>query len=126
MVKGIGTDILEIEKIKPIFETPSYLTDSFIQRTYTQAEIALAEARPVPLFCYATRFAGKEAVFKALSVTGEDCRLSEIEILPDDSGKPFVNLYGAAAELAKKREISQVLISLSYEYNYAVAYAIAE
>lgn len=126
MLKGIGTDILEIEKIKTLFNSPSYLSDSFVLRTYTAAEIALAESRPVPLFCYATRFAGKEAVFKALSVTGEDCRLAEIEILSEDSGKPFVNLYGAAAELAKKREISQILISLSYEYNYAVAYAIAE
>ncbi len=126
MIKGIGTDILQIQKLKPIFDAPNHQTDSFVQRTYTPAEIALAEARPVPLFCYATRFAGKEAVFKALSVTGEDCRLSEIEILSDDSGKPFVNLYGAAAALAQKREISQVLISLSYEYDYAVAYAVAE
>lgn len=126
MLKGIGTDILEIEKIKTLFDSPSYLSDSFVQRTYTAAEIALAESRPVPLFCYATRFAGKEAVFKALSVTGEDCRLNEIEILAEDSGKPFVNLHGSAARLAEKREISQILISLSYEYNYAVAYAIAE
>lgn len=126
MIKGIGTDILQIQKLKSVFDTPDYQTDSFVLRTYTAAEIALAESRPVPLFCYATRFAGKEAVFKALSVTGEDCRLNEIEILSEDSGKPFVHLHGAAARLAEKREISQILISLSYEDDYVFACAIVE
>lgn len=126
MIKGIGTDILEIRKLSPVLEQENYLTDSFIRKTYTDKEIALAESRAIPLYCYATRFAGKEAVFKALTQTGEDLRLCEIEILSDEARKPFVTLHGNAALLAQKREIRTVLISLSYEDNYAVAYALAQ
>lgn len=125
MIYGIGTDILEIKKLCPVFEQSDYLKDSFVKKTYTPAEIALAESRPVPLYCYATRFAGKEAVFKALTITGADIRLNEIEILSDDTGKPFVNLYGNAAALAAKKEISKILISLSFEDAYAIGYAAA-
>lgn len=126
MIKGIGTDILGIGALCPILEQEHYQNDSFIRRTYTPAEIALAESREIPLYCYATRFAGKEAVFKALTVTGEDIKLSEIEILSDLSGKPYVKLHGAARELAQKKEICRIQISLSYEKEYAVAFVIAE
>lgn len=126
MIKGIGTDLLKIKRLMPILSQEEYLNDSFIRRTYTAAEIALAESRDVPLYFYATRFAGKEAVFKALNTTGEDVRLSEIEILCDDSGKPRVVLHGSALSLAQKKEISHILISLSYEDDCALAYAVAE
>ena len=126
MIKGIGTDILSIQKLKPIFDKEDYLQDSFVRKTYTEKEIALAESRPLPIYCYATRFAGKEAVFKALTVTGEDLRLNEIEILSDEIGKPYIVLHQNAALLAEKKEISHILISLSYEDDTAIAYAIAE
>jgi len=126
MIKGIGTDILSIDKLHYIFQKTDYLTDSFVTKTYTEAEIKLAEERDLPLYCYATRFAGKEAVFKALTATGEDLRLNEIEILSDKFGKPYVVLHGNALLIAQKKEISQILISLSYEHDYAIAYAIAE
>ena len=126
MIKGIGTDILSIDKLTPIFEKEDYLNDSFVRKTYTEGEIALAESRPLPIYCYATRFAGKEAVFKALTVTGEDLHLYEIEILSDETGKPYVTLHGQALLLAQKKEISQVLISLSYEDNTAIAFAVAD
>ena len=126
MIKGIGTDILSIHKLEPIFQKEDYLKDSFVRKTYTASEIALAESRAVPIYCYATRFAGKEAVFKALTVTGEDFHLNEIEILSDETGKPYVTLHGQALLLAQKKEISQILISLSYEDDSALACAIAE
>lgn len=126
MIKGIGTDLLKINRLSPILEQENYIGDSFIRRTYTPAEIALAESRPVPLYCYATRFAGKEAVFKALNETGDDCRLNEIEILSEENGKPYVVLHGLAKALAEKKEISRILISLSYEDDFALAYALAE
>ena len=109
MIKGIGTDILSIHKLEPIFQKPDYPGDSFIRKTYTPSEITLAEERPLPLYFYATRFAGKEAVFKALTVTGEDLRLNEIEILSTSEGKPYVILHGNALALAEKKEIRQVL-----------------
>lgn len=126
MVKGIGTDILAIERLRPIIEQPNYIRDSFIQKTYTKHEIALAESRPSPIYCYATRFAGKEAVFKAFGIHGNAIRLNEIEILSDDNEAPYVLLSGNAQKIAKEKEISQILISLSYEDQYAIAYCVME
>jgi holo-[acyl-carrier-protein] synthase len=126
MVKGIGTDILAIEKLRPILDQPNYLSDSFIQKTYTKNEIALAESRSIPIYCYATRFAGKEAVFKAFGIHGNDIRLNEIEILSDENEAPYVLLSKNAEKIAKEKEISQILISLSYEEQYAIAYCIME
>jgi phosphopantetheine--protein transferase-like protein len=77
----------------------------------------------VPLYSYATRFAGKEAVFKALHINGEDIRLNEIEILELENGQPFITLHGKAERISKERGISQIHISLSYDTDYAIAYA---
>ena len=63
MLYGIGTDILNINQIE---SSVSDRQDPFVRKIYTPAEIELIESRPLPLYSYATRFAGKEAVFKAL------------------------------------------------------------
>ena len=70
--------------------------------------------------------AGKEAVFKALGISAEAVRLTEIEILPDENGGPVVSLYGTVHYQAKRREIQEVLISLSWEDEYALAVAVAQ
>ncbi|MFV0466218.1 MAG: holo-ACP synthase [Lachnospiraceae bacterium] len=126
MLIGIGTDILEIDKLRHVFSKDNYLEDSFVKKTYTIAEISQAENRSSPLQYYATRFAGKEAVFKALTQNGEDHRLIDIEILSDEYGAPHVILHGNAALLAKKREVTDIMISLSYEHRYALAFACAQ
>lgn len=119
---GVGTDILKIAHISSKGIDPA---DSFTRRIYTSAEMAEAAKREVPLNYYATRFAGKEAVFKALNISGESIRLSEIEILNDEKGQPHVTLSGRMAELAAGQGIQRVLISLSYDTDYAVAFAVS-
>lgn len=120
MTLGIGTDILRIDRLATVTLNKD---DPFIQSTYTENELAMIMKRPVPLYCYATRFAGKEAVFKALNIGGNEIRLNEIEILELETGQPYVTLLGRAKEIADQKEISQVLISLSYDTDYAIAYA---
>ena len=61
MIHGIGTDILNIQTIAPSVADRS---DPFVRKTYTEKELELIDSRPLPLYCFATRFAGKEAVFK--------------------------------------------------------------
>jgi len=120
MTYGIGTDIVKISHLKPFAET---LNDPFIQKTYTEKELKLILSREVPLNSLATRFAGKEAVFKSLSISGDHVRLNEIEILENDFGQPQVILHGYIKKLAEERNIQKILISLSYDTDYAVAYA---
>ena len=122
MVYGIGTDILNLRTIRPSVENPQ---DSFVLKIYTKKELELIQSRDLPLYCYATRFAGKEAVFKAFGVDGDALQLNEIEILEQENGQPIVYLHGRAAELAKELGIARVLISLSYDTDYVVAYATA-
>lgn len=126
MIKGIGVDILEIKKLHPIFGQTDYINDSFVRKVFTAREIELAESRPVPVNCYATRFSGKEAIFKALGINGDSLRLNEIEILSNEDGKPYVNLLGNAAKIAKEKGIHQIHLSLSYEDKYAIAFCIAQ
>lgn len=120
---GIGTDILKISNLGVNSLEPN---DSFVLKTYTPAEVEQALQREVPLFYYATRFAGKEAVFKALNLSTEYFRLSEIEILNNENGQPYVTLRGALAQLAAQQGVQKVAVSLSYDTDYAVASALAE
>lgn len=122
MVLGIGTDILKISNIASAISTPN---DPFITATYTEAEIQLICSRKIPLYSYATRFAGKEAIFKTLSADGNKIRLNEIEILEKATGEPYVILHGTASLAASKKGIAEVFISLSYDTDYAIAYATA-
>ena len=89
------------------------------RQLYTPAEIELIESRPIRLYSYATRFSGKEAVFKALNLNGNAIRLNEIEILENENGQPQVTLHGKAEQFAKEKEITSVMISLSYDTDYA-------
>lgn len=122
MVTGIGTDILKISRL-----TPETLQegDPFFKMTYTASEAKQARARANPLYYYATRFAGKEAVFKALRLCPDGIRLNEIEILSREDGSPAVTLHGRLKGLAQKKGIDHILLSLSYDTDYAVAYAMA-
>ena len=120
---GIGTDILKLSSLASSVQEE---TDPFVQATYTERERALIRSREVPLYSYGTRFAGKEAVFKCLGVDGNRIRLNEIEILERETGQPYVILHGRAAEAAAEHGIREIHISLSYEDEYAIAFAAAE
>ena len=120
MIWGVGTDILSIRRLSGILESDS----GFAESVYTPGELEIIRARPAPIYCYATRFAGKEAVFKALRPDG-NTRWREIEILSGPDGAPFVRLGGAAARHAAAHGVTKVEISLSYEDEYACAFAVA-
>lgn len=121
MIIGIGTDILNIHNIE---NAVMEMNDPFVTKTYTQKELELILSRPVPLNSFATRFAGKEAVFKAFSVHGDALRLNEIEILENENAQPVVYFHGNAKKLAGEKGIKTVLISLSYDTDYAIAYVL--
>lgn len=123
MVLGIGTDIIDIQRIRAVFEEG---TDSFFERVYTRREREQASERPDPVYYFSTRFAGKEAVFKCLSISATDIRLDEIEILDGETGQPRVTLTGNMKERAERKGVRSIFISLSYENDHAVAVALAQ
>jgi holo-[acyl-carrier protein] synthase len=112
----IGIDLLEIERLERALERHPRLAD----RVFTQAEQDYAAARARPARHLAARFAAKEAVVKALGLSGGFC-LSEVEVV---AGKPpTVRLKGRAAEAASGRSID---ISVTHSRDFAAAVALTE
>ena len=75
----------------------------------------------------AGRWAAKEAFSKALG-TGmcAECAFVEIEVLSDERGKPFIRLYAATAETAKRLGVSRIHVSISHERELATAFVVLE
>ncbi len=111
----IGIDIIEIARIEKAI---ARWRESFLHRVYTEPELKLCHNRPSSL---AARFAGKEAVVKALGTQAKGISWKEIEILSDPSGQPLVHLYGKAQDRANGLGLNNLAISLSHSKEYAIA-----
>ncbi len=116
----IGTDIVEIARIQKAVELWG---ERFLQRIYTEPELRLCRKKPSRL---AGRFAGKEAVMKALGTGTQGISWREIEIMADPNGQPIVQLYGKAQIKADGMGLTNLAISLSDSREYAIASVIGE
>ena len=119
-----GTDIIEVNRIKESIEK---FGNSFKNRVFTAQEIEYCEKKNINKFqSYAGRFAAKEAVFKALSEYIDnkfEVQWTDIEVINDENGRPFINLYG---EFEKKVGNNfDIDISISHVNQMAVASAVA-
>ena len=121
MIRGIGTDIVEIARIAKLMDNRH-----FIERILTVEEQAILDSRPIPEQWLAGRFAAKEAVAKALGVGLHRCPPNYVQVLYDDNGAPTVELFGTAYQSMHDLGIKRVHLSISHEANYAVAMAVAE
>ncbi|KUK82412.1 MAG: Holo-[acyl-carrier-protein] synthase [Pelotomaculum thermopropionicum] len=119
---GVGTDIIEIDRVERAVQRGGR---RFLERVFTPAECFFCDARKDRFACYAARFAAKEAVLKALGSGLAGCRWVDVEISREEGGPPKVKLSGTAAEIIKKNGIAEVLVSLSHNRKYAVAFAVA-
>jgi|SRR5580704_11773543 holo-[acyl-carrier protein] synthase len=124
MILGTGIDIIEVARIAVSYEK---FGGRFVNRILLPDEIAycLRHKNPAPFL--AARFAAKEAISKAFG-TGIGAALGwqDMEIRRQESGKPFVILYGKGRELFEARGAKQLLVSLSHTQNYAAATAVLE
>ena len=113
-----GVDLIEIGRIRRAIERWG---ERFLSRIYTEEERRRYESRVQEL---AVRFAGKEAVMKALGTGRRGISWRDIEILSDDSGKPRVLLRGGARRRASELGLEDIEISLSHSREMAMASAI--
>ncbi len=118
MISGVGTDIIEIDRIAKACEK-----QAFLAHTFTQDEIDEAKGRASVL---AGDYAVKEAVAKAFGTGFRGFSPLEIEALRDGSGKPYVVLYGGAKECADRLDIDTVYVSVSDTKDVAIAFAVAQ
>ncbi|HEX3021779.1 MAG TPA: holo-ACP synthase [Lachnospiraceae bacterium] len=118
MIIGIGTDLIEIDRVVKACEKRH-----FLEKCFTEKEIVLIEQDRRRA---ADNFAVKEAVSKVFG-TGFGCMQPiEIEVLRDNLGCPYVNLYGKALEMAKKRQVHKIHVSITNTKKYANAFAVGE
>lgn len=118
MVIGIGTDIIEVNRVLSACENEHFLT-----RNFTENEILLIKERKKRA---AGNFAAKEAVSKVLGTGFRGFGLKDIEVLRDEKGKPYVNLYGKALAIATQAGIQQILVSISDTDTMASAFALGQ
>lgn len=121
MILGIGIDVIEVKRIAKAIKNVH-----FLERVYTSGELEFFQSRrgnPLPI---AGNFAAKEAVAKALGTGFGTVKWTDIEVLRNAEGAPYVLLYGKAAEIFKHMGGSKIWISISHSKEYAVAQAIIE
>lgn len=119
---SLGVDIVEIERMRTILKR----SPAFARRAFSEDEQAYCNASAAPEFHYATRFAAKEAVLKALG-TGfsSGIGLRDVEVALDSKGKPRAVLHGKAKTISEEKNIEELPLSLSYTHKEAVACAMA-
>jgi holo-[acyl-carrier protein] synthase len=110
----VGVDLIEIDRIRRALER----YPAFAERCFTPAERAYCDSRANPAQSYAGRFAGKEAVGKALGV-GVRFTWREIEIV--GRPKPGVRLYGRTKEAAERLRAGAIDLSMTHSRELAAA-----
>lgn len=122
-VIGIGTDIVECLRVANMIEKHE---DLFIQRVYTPGEIEYCGGRKSATQHYAGRWAAKEAILKAIGTGWSNgIQWTDIEVVNQMGGKPFVRLGGQAKTICESRGIEDILISISHCRLFATAFATA-
>lgn len=116
MASGLGIDLLEIDRLERALERHPRLAE----RIFTEAERDYAAERARPGRHLAARFAAKEAVVKALGLTG-GFGLRDVEVVAGEP--PRVSLSGRAAEAAGGEQVD---ISLTHSRDFAAAVAIVD
>jgi holo-[acyl-carrier protein] synthase len=118
---AVGTDLIEIERIRRSLTRHGA---RFRERCFTEAEQAYCDSRPNPAESYAGRFAGKEAVGKALGFgVARAFAWKEIEIV--GRPKPAVRLSGRLAARADAIGVAAVDLSMTHSRELAQAVAVA-
>ena len=121
MVKGIGVDIVKLERIEAVYER---FGERFARKILSEEELA---GTSITANLLAKRFAAKEAIAKALG-TGfrEGITMPSITIGKNTFNKPEVKLVGRAAEQLHVLGAIEVLVSIADEVDSVVAFAIAQ
>ena len=118
-MQSVGVDAVEISRVGALI---GRYGERFLRRVYTAAEIERSRGRVPEL---AARFAGKEAVSKALGTGLRGIAWREIEVLSDWRGKPLVHLHGKAARRAEDLGLTTFAISLTHSRELAIAFVVA-
>ena len=123
MIYGVGTDIIEVKRVKKQLDKISGLKE----KLFSPLEITYCESKKYAEQHFTGRFAAKEAFFKALGTGWRNgLEYNEIEVYNNELGKPKIKLYGKSKKFANKENINSIHISISHIKNIATAVVILE
>jgi holo-[acyl-carrier protein] synthase len=124
MIIGSGVDLCEVDRIKSAI---ARYGRRFVERIYTEREIAYAERKANLYERYAARFAAKEAGMKAIG-TGWRGGITwhDFEVINLPTGRPTLQFHGKAAEIAQKLGVENVSLSITHTSVQALAMVILE
>jgi holo-[acyl-carrier protein] synthase len=118
MVTGVGTDVVDIARFRALKERAE-----FFEQVFTPTEILRAPEGPSQDTFYASLFAMKEALLKALGCGLERGTLwRDIHITPDGRA----HLSGALGQLAGEKSVSRIHVSHAFSKTSAVAFVLIE
>lgn len=143
MIIGVGTDLVELDRVKRILQQPSGAR--FMERVLTPEEYAYLETRlmkgrpakrsaaaeawpgPRTVEFVAGRFAAKEAVVKALGCgIGGRAGFQDLRIIPEPSGRPVCELSEGARSRLELPAEARIHLSITHSSGLAAAYAVVE
>jgi len=124
MIYGIGIDLVENIRMDRIVKKWG---TKFIDKIFSKGEIVYCSRHANASIHYGARFAAKESFLKALGIgLGMGVKLSDIEVVSDQDGKPSLALYGEASAQIKKNKIINIHLSLTHTKKYSIAMVILE
>ena len=121
MILGIGTDIIEIDRIEEGIKKNTLL----LQRIFTEREIEVFQSKKLRYETIAANFAVKEAVSKAIGTGLRGFSFNDIEVLRDELGKPYVEVSQKVVDVIGY-EAFTFNVSISHNKTMAVAFVILE
>ena len=116
---SVGIDLTEIPRIAQSIEQPR-----FIQRVFGAQELQELQNRHPQH--YAAAFAAKEAFAKAIRTGIRGFALTEVQLLHDEQGAPYLHLSGKALHIAATRGFGRFCVSISHTDTLATAIVLAE
>lgn len=123
MIVGIGVDLVDVSRVESIIFR---WQQQFLRRIFTDQEIRYCNNKKNPAQRFATRYAAKHAVVKALFPKGaEGIDYRQIEVDQRES-RTIVNLSGRAQERADEMKVQKVHLMVSHDGNYAIANVVLE
>lgn len=122
MLFGVGTDIIEISRIKNVV----FKKNAILNRLFTDKELEYYKSKKMNIQSIASGFAAKEAVLKALGTELGMFKWKEIEVFRSSEGKPLIIFYSSVKEFVEQKGIGTIHITISHSKQYATATAVAE
>jgi holo-[acyl-carrier protein] synthase len=118
-----GIDLVDCPRIEQMVQRHG---NRFVERVFTAAERAYAEANKNEIEKLAGRFAAKEAILKLMG-TGWRGKIAwtDIEVINNAAGQPEVTLSGEVKEIADSLGIKHISVSITHTANFAIASAVA-